>query len=488
MTITNEVRAPKVKSIAVIGGGASGAVVLDSLIQEQLFEKITLFERRDVLGGVWVLDEQPDKLEVPPGVAQEQLDPQLEIPQFDDEYRATRPQQQRYEQTASYNGLRTNIPEQLMTYSDVKQWDAVGDERVEQDYVRGNVIQRYVETYLNRHKDHIVFRTTVESVTKDYTREDSQFELVLRTETDEVDQDGNPIDLWTKQSFDAVIIATGHYHVPFIPSIPGIQQVYHNFPGLIEHSKTFRDASSFKDKTIIVIGSRSSGADIVELGSVHAKLIVQSKRGQRITRPTDASNVEHRPIITRYEVQDNNVIVHFEDGSTVTNPDKIIYATGFRYSYPFLNKSYPSFTTGYVIPDLYQHTFYNKDPLLSLVGVPTDAISFRAFEYQAVLVARFLAQKVSLPPIEEQIRWSLDRYQKKGDSRAYHTIDFGKKFEYLSLLTTLGGGVAKVGSTGRSFPVLTEEEDQIYQKLTQKLIAFFSLGEKEAQEAFKTTV
>jgi cation diffusion facilitator CzcD-associated flavoprotein CzcO len=259
---------------------------------------------------------------VPPGEIN--LDPPLEIRDFEQEYRGKRPQQQRFEKTASYEGLKTNVPEQLMTHSDLKRWVADGDERVDYLFVRGNVIQRYVETYLNRHKDHIVFRTTVESVTKDYTGEDSQFELVLRTETDEVDQDGNPIDLWTKQSFDAVIIATGHYHVPFIPSIPGIQQVYHNFPGLIEHSKTFRDASSFKDKTIIVIGSRSSGADIVELGSLHAKLIVQSKRGPSIDKTPEQPNVVFKPIITSYTIEGHDIVVHFKDGSTVTNPDKII--------------------------------------------------------------------------------------------------------------------------------------------------------------------
>jgi cation diffusion facilitator CzcD-associated flavoprotein CzcO len=471
----SRVASPKIRTIAIIGAGASGAITLSSLIQEEKFDEIVLFERRNITGGVWVLDKTPDELIVPPGEIN--LDPPLEIPDFEKEYRGRRPQQQRFEKTASYEGLKTNVPEQLMTYSDLKRWGAEGDERVDDLFVRGNVIQRYVETYLNRHKDHTVFRTTVESVTKDYTREDSQFELVLRTETDEVDQDGNPIDLWTKQSFDAVIIATGHYHIPKIPEVPGIQQVYYKFPGLIQHSKTFRHTDSFKDETIIVIGSRASGADIVTLGSQTARQIIQSKRGPSIDKTPEQPNVVFKPIISSYTIEGHDVVVHFTDGSTVTNPDKIIYATGFRYSYPFLKRSYPGFVTasGNLVPELYQHTFYNKDPTLAVVGVPTDAISFRAFEYQAILISRFFAQRVSLPPLKEQIRWSLNRYREKGDSRQYHTIDWGKKLDYLNLLKELGGGDS-IG-TGRPFPEFSSEDEALLESLAKKFAAFFDVKE-----------
>lgn len=492
MTITDEVRASQVRSIAIIGGGASGAIALDALIQEGAFNEIVLFERRGVVGGVWVLDEEPDKIDVPPGVGQDELDPPITIPVFDTKsvVKSKRTTQPRFEHTASYKGLRTNIPEELMTYSDDRQWPTESeDERVEGQYVKGSVVHRYIEKYFTRHYLHIVFRTTVESVTKDYSKQNSQFELTLRTETDEVDSEGSSIDEWTKRSFDAIVVATGHYHIPWIPDVPGIQDVYEQFPKLIEHSKTFRSADNFKDETIIVIGSRSSGADIVELGVHSAKRVIQSKRGSKASRDQNSTNLELKPAITRYEITDEaEVIVHFEDGTTVDNPDRIIYATGFRYSYPFLKNAYPGITTGYAIPDLYQHTFYTKDPLLTFVGVPTDAISFRAFEYQAVLVSRFLARKTSLPPLAEQLRWSLERYRTKGDTRAFHTIDWGKKFEYLSLLTELGGGVPRIGDKGRPFPVITRDEYELHEKLIKKLIKFFSLDVNEASESFKTTV
>lgn len=47
MTI-DKVSIPKgsIKSIAIIGGGASGAVILDSLIKQQSFDEIVVFEKK----------------------------------------------------------------------------------------------------------------------------------------------------------------------------------------------------------------------------------------------------------------------------------------------------------------------------------------------------------------------------------------------------------------------------------------------------------
>lgn len=43
----------QIKKIAVIGAGASGAIALDSLVREQAFDTIKVFERREKAGGVW---------------------------------------------------------------------------------------------------------------------------------------------------------------------------------------------------------------------------------------------------------------------------------------------------------------------------------------------------------------------------------------------------------------------------------------------------
>ncbi|CCH44928.1 Flavin-containing monooxygenase [Wickerhamomyces ciferrii] len=489
MTQSNEVKLPKrVKSIAIIGGGASGAITLDSLIQEGKFDKITLYERRDVLGGVWVLDHNPDQLDIPPGQSQDQLDPKVEIPndlKLNQTFKTSRSKQQRYLHTASYEDLRTNIPEQLMTYSDEKTWGADPKLKVEEHYIRGIAIQNYIERYINRHSKNVVLRTTVESINKDYSIKDgsSQFELTLRKETNLKDQDGNYIDEWSIEKYDAVVIATGHYHVPYIPNVPGLNEVYQRFPSKIKHSKTFRASNDFKDQTLIVIGSRASGADIVEIASNSAKFIYQSKRSEGPLRFEGKPNTQVKPTITKYELLNNkDIIVHFKDGSIVKNPDQIIYATGFRFSYPFLKDLYPNFTTGYINPDLYLHTFSIKDPLLSVIGAPTDAISFRAFEFQAILLSRFLSGKIHLPSLQEQIEWTLERFITKGDNRAYHTIDLGGKLEYLAYLTELGGGVEPLGGTGRPFPTWTQSDLELHAAIQERFKKFFGEGELNEEQ------
>ena len=42
-----------IRSVAVIGCGPAGAITIDALVQEGVFEKITVFERREKPGGCW---------------------------------------------------------------------------------------------------------------------------------------------------------------------------------------------------------------------------------------------------------------------------------------------------------------------------------------------------------------------------------------------------------------------------------------------------
>lgn len=483
------------KSIAIIGGGASGSIILDCLVKVGEFSTIKLFERRNQVGGVWVLDENPSKLDVPPGKNQEELDPKIEISNDIDNLevssestsnkkfvKAKRSKQERFIHTAAYEGLTTNIPESLMTFSDEKSWGK-NISVFNQHYHYGSDIDKYLKRYAGRNIDKIQFNSTVEDVYKDYSKKGSKFVLTIREETDEVDDNNESIDKWYKEEFDAIIVATGHYNVPFIPDVPGLKEIYEKFPSKVTHSKTFRisNLDEYKDKVVIVVGTRSSGVDIAEIVSQQggAKFVYQSQRRKDTairSVSSDTKNYQIKPIIKSYELINDgkDIIVNFEDGSVITNPDKIVYATGYRFSYPFLKSLYPNFTTGYIIPDLYQHTFSTKDPLLSVIGVPTDAISFRAFEYQAVLVSRFLAGKVSLPSVQEQNDWCSQRFAEKGDTRAYHSIESNKKLEYLETLTQLGGGVEPINGKGRPFPTFSEKDLEFFNQLKERFEKFFA--------------
>lgn len=129
---------------------------------------------------------------------------------------------------------------------------------------------------------------------------------------------------------------------------------------------------------------------------------------------------------------DNGGTVEFEDGSSVENFDKIIFATGYRLSYPFLSPN--PVTPQNRLAGFYQHIFKNDDPSLAVVGQVKAALSFRVYEYQAVAVARFLAGRSSkLPSLKEQQDWEVKRLAYKGPTNNFHAIrpDLEEYFSWL---------------------------------------------------------
>lgn len=59
-------------------------------------------------------------------------------------------------------------------------------------------------------------------------------------------------DSWWQESFDAVIVASGHFSVPRLPQIEGLKGVSSRYPNKFEHSKSWRSAESYVDKAGIV--------------------------------------------------------------------------------------------------------------------------------------------------------------------------------------------------------------------------------------------
>lgn len=43
----------KIRRVAVIGAGPSGAITVDALVQEQTFDQIRVFDRQEGPGGCW---------------------------------------------------------------------------------------------------------------------------------------------------------------------------------------------------------------------------------------------------------------------------------------------------------------------------------------------------------------------------------------------------------------------------------------------------
>lgn len=457
--LDDPVVAPPIRSVAIIGGGASGAISLDSLVSQNCFSQIVLFERRSCFGGVWVLDESPRVLNkhIGAGAGASDLDPPLKNPfkgnTKDLSIVLPKSTQERFEQTPAYKGMATNIIEHMMTFSDRKSWK----EGEENKYVESTAVRDYIDAYIERNRTHASVKVVTNTTVEDVERNDG-FKLTLRHLTEQQDE-------WYQQQFDAIVVASGHYHVPYIPQIEGLLEVQ-ALPNVVHHAKFFRSAHQYENKRLVVVGSRASGADLTKYSSDVATTVYQLIRNIANTkRFSKRANVFVKPEISSVSVKDG-VTVTFADGSLVSQIDHIVFATGFQFSYPYLKGAFGEITDGNIVPGLYQHTFFSGDPAVAFVGVPIDGISFRVFEYQAVLVSRYFAGMVTLPSIREQDEWSRSRLMSKGSTRAYHTIGAIDALSFLKTLVDLGE--AK-GNKGRNFPSITESDVEEYKAAAAKL-------------------
>jgi len=104
------------------------------------------------------------------------------------------------------------------------------------------VIRRYLASLLERngYEDLVEYSTTVENVEK----VGAEWKVTLRKE-------GKGSDYWWVEWFDAVVVASGHYWVPKIPKIKGLEEFERGRPGSVLHSKHFRGRDQFKDKVCL---------------------------------------------------------------------------------------------------------------------------------------------------------------------------------------------------------------------------------------------
>ena len=118
-------------------------------------------------------------------------------------------------------------------------------------------VEGYVQDLLNRngYQDWITYDTTVELVHKD--ENSGKWVLTLRKPLENGKE-----DKWWSEEFDAVVVAPGHYTVPFIPHTPGLADLARDFPGVVEHSKAWRDPEKYRGKRTVVVGASISGPDI----------------------------------------------------------------------------------------------------------------------------------------------------------------------------------------------------------------------------------
>lgn len=194
----------------------------------------------------------------------------------------------------------------------------------------------------------------------------------------------------------------------------------------------------------MVVGASVSAADIAfdlvntAQRPVHAVMLGHRANGYFGDEAFNHPSIKKRPSISHIKGD----TVFFEDGSSVHKVDHLIFGTGYTWTLPFLPHVE---VRNNRVPGLYQHVVYQKDPSLLFVGAVNAGLTFKIFEWQAVLAARLLAGRTSLPSVQEQRQWEEDRILRRGDGPMFALVhpDFEEYFETVRRLA--GPGEPGVG-------------------------------------------
>lgn len=268
------------------------------------------------------------------------------------------------------------------------------------------------------------------------------------------------LDTGEKYRYGAVCIANGHLNDPNWPKFSG------QFEGEIFHSCDYRSSDIFAGKKVLVIGAGNSGCDIA-VDAVHrAKSVhISMRRGyhvvpkyilgvpaadfgsgsNRVKLPMwikqrvdtallrtiapdprkygipepDHKLYESHPIVNSQliyhlghgdvKVQPNveryeKNRVYFADGSS-EDYDLVVVATGYKLTFPFLDRKYFPWRENSKAPDLYLNIFHpDYDDLFVMGLIESDGGGWQIRDWQAEAVARFLVSKKENPALASKFR------------------------------------------------------------------------------------
>ncbi|KAH8673716.1 hypothetical protein BX600DRAFT_480072 [Xylariales sp. PMI_506] len=500
------------KRVAVIGAGPAGIIAIDALAQERVFDQIRVFERREGPGGCWIGEgSQPPLLSDFAALAARTADPPLAIPETlparvpkaptttttsssSGSLQQQQQQQVRYSESSVYPYLETNVDDLAMSFSQepipaVRSEWSVGVHGPDTPFRHWTVILEYLQSQVERrgYTDLVSYSTTVERAEK----VGDEWKVTLR-------RDEGADDYWWVEWFDGLVVATGHYSVPYIPATPGLEEFAKAYPGSVLHSKHFRGRDNYRGKRVVVVGASVSAADIAvdltqtALSPVHAVVTGRNFNGYFGDEAFQHPSIDRRPTISHIDVAGR--VVHFADGTSVRGVDHLIFGTGFSWTLPFLaGAGVP--TRNNRVPDLYQHVVYRPDPSLVFVGAVNAGLTFKIFEWQAVLAASVLAGRARLPDLEEQLRWEQERIAARGDGPKFALVypDFE---EYFNGLREMAGADGEEGSgtPGRKLPPFDQawfdrfmQGHELRKDMWRRINASARAGTVVVQEAEKKT-
>lgn len=433
-----------VKSVAIIGAGPSGIatakyVISDNIISlvllivllssryllaEEAFDKIDIFEQRSNVGGVW--NYTPDALVSPTKVPQVDPHQLVEEPQWSSSgskyATGLFPRGKVTFTSPMYDALETNIPNFLMQFSD-KPFP-----RDSQLFPGRKEVAKYLREYAEEVQHLVNFQVQVLDVRPQKSA--SREKWAVKTKEMLSQHESEAI-------YDAVIVANGHFNVPYVPDIEGIARWNEQNPGIISHSRSYRRPNLFKGKKVVVVGNAASGSDIGAQISTVCKLpIIFSQRSVSYLSPgAQAFKDEALEIVEFLPSASYSRAVRFADGRIEQDIDAIVFCTGYLYSYPFLDSLTPLvISDGMRVQHVYRHIFYEDRPTLAFVGLPVKIIPFFVSEAQAAVISRVWSGRLALPNKEEMEGWERSVIMERGAERGFHMLGFPLDVDYLDEL------------------------------------------------------
>ncbi|CUM66602.1 uncharacterized protein PRCAT00004271001 [Priceomyces carsonii] len=417
----------EIKSIAIIGAGPCGTGALKAFIKEGRFGRIQAFEKRPDLGGLWNYTVETDEKSTPVPCES----PSLDIdPVFN-------------ENTGNfvwpspvYDYLDTNVPKEIMTYV---------DEPFSTDLPifphRSDVLE-YMKHYATELNNFIRFNTKVVHID---LLNDNKWKVISRPVVEETN--GGKISSRIQkfedktEIFDAVVIATGNYDIPYIPNRQGMEEWNSKHPGTISHVKSYRNPKTLEQENgeILVVGNSASAGDLAyQLATTLKRKIYKSKRSEN-QLPTGKSNfVMEVADIKRFDADSRSI--YLEDGSKLENVSRIIFATGYLKSFPFMDHfnrtQFPLLTDGNKVHGIYEQIILYNYPNLAIIGLPRFVLPTRNAETQACWLSKVWSGKIKLPSVEYMRDLERKRVEDKGSGKKFHDLIFPEDVLYSNLLNS----------------------------------------------------
>eukprot|EP00525_Craspedostauros_australis_P005006 CAMPEP_0198132646 /NCGR_PEP_ID=MMETSP1442-20131203/58751_1 /TAXON_ID= /ORGANISM="Craspedostauros australis, Strain CCMP3328" /LENGTH=502 /DNA_ID=CAMNT_0043793697 /DNA_START=52 /DNA_END=1557 /DNA_ORIENTATION=+ len=397
-------RTSKDLEVAIIGAGPSGIqaakAILEAFPKWREEAAIAVFEESGDVGGIWNRDGRNQRGNYTPDLhiadAASKQAPPFTLPVAS----STQP---------IYEDLSANVPRDLLNFQDMPF------PRDVPMFPKPHQLGTYFREYAKRFElsPFIQFHTTVVECTKQQQDDgDSQREgasggawtiMVTPSRNTQLEHENDTMDTENAKETSQtrfytskrVLVCTGHHRKAFVPStIAGIR----HFRGIALHSSAFQSPeaciasigsqrrNSPPALKLLIVGGSISGADIAKTCAKTMDVAVSVRRWRTIPHKLLLSSFRKQgKIRTGISHIDEDGVVHFNNGDDDSDmmqhpfrPDIILFATGYRYAYPFLSTRHHDAVCeadGFKMKDLYLRMLHRDDPSLGFIGIPTQVMS-----------------------------------------------------------------------------------------------------------------